>query len=129
MLLNGTAIKLRGVNRHDSDPVTGYTISQEQALRDLALMKLHNINAIRTSHYPNAPWFLQLCSQYGFYVIAEADIESHGSAEKYGGIATVDRDEAYAQRHPGQEQRGGCHLVPGQRERLGRELRSRWPLG
>ena len=96
VLLNGTAIKLRGVNRHDSDPVTGYTISQEQALRDLALMKLHNINAIRTSHYPNAPWFLQLCSQYGFYVIAEADIESHGSAEKYGGIATVDRDEAYA---------------------------------
>ncbi len=96
VLLNGTAIKFRGVNRHDSDPVTGYTISREQALRDLALMKLHNINAIRTSHYPNAPWFLQLCSQYGFYVIAEADIESHGSAEKYGGLDYVDRDEAYA---------------------------------
>ena len=93
VLLNGTAIKFRGVNRHDSDPVTGYTISREQALRDLALMKLHNVNAIRTSHYPNAPWFLQLCAQYGFYVIAEADIESHGSAEKYGG---KDREEAYA---------------------------------
>ncbi|NBK80065.1 DUF4981 domain-containing protein [bacterium D16-76] len=96
VLLNGTAIKFRGVNRHDSDPVTGYTISREQALRDLALMKLHNINAIRTSHYPNAPWFLQLCSRLGFYVIAEADIESHGSAEKYGGLDYVDRDEAYA---------------------------------
>ncbi len=96
VLLNSVPIKFRGVNRHDSDPVTGYTISREQALRDLALMKLHNINAIRTSHYPNAPWFLQLCGQYGFYVIAEADIESHGSAEKYGGLDSVDRDEAYA---------------------------------
>ncbi len=96
VLLNGVPIKFRGVNRHDSDPVTGYTISREQALRDLALMKQHNINAIRTSHYPNAPWFLQLCSRFGFYVIAEADIESHGSAEKYGGLGFVDGDEAYA---------------------------------
>ena len=84
VLLNGVDIKFRGVNRHDSDPVTGYTISREQALKDLALMKRHNINAIRTSHYPNAPWFLQLCSEYGFYVIAEADIESHGMATKLG---------------------------------------------
>lgn len=84
VLLNGTAIKFRGVNRHDSDPVTGYTISREQALRDLVLMKRHNINAIRTSHYPNAPWFLQMCSDLGFYVIAEADIESHGVATKLG---------------------------------------------
>lgn len=83
--LNGTDIKFRGVNRHDSDPVTGYTISREQALCDLNLMKRHNINAIRTSHYPNAPWFLQLCSYMGFYVIAEADIESHGMATKLGG--------------------------------------------
>ena len=80
--LNGVAIKFRGVNRHDSDPVTGYTISRQQALTDLALMKQHNINAIRTSHYPNAPWFLQMCSEFGFYVIAEADIESHGMATK-----------------------------------------------
>ncbi len=84
VLLNGTAIKFRGVNRHDSDPVTGYTISTEQALRDLRLMKRHNINAIRTSHYPNAPWFLQMCSDLGFYVIAEADIEAHGNATKLG---------------------------------------------
>ena len=84
VLLNGVAIKFRGVNRHDSDPVTGYTISREQALLDLALMKRHNINAIRTSHYPNAPWFLQLCSEYGFYVVAEADMESHGMAMRTG---------------------------------------------
>ena len=82
--LNGMNIKFRGVNRHDSDPVTGYTISREQALLDLALMKRHNVNAIRTSHYPNAPWFLQMCSEYGFYVIGEADMESHGMAMRYG---------------------------------------------
>ena len=82
--LNGVAIKFRGVNRHDSDPVTGFTISKEQALKDLALMKRHNVNAIRTSHYPNAPWFLQMCSEYGFYVIGEADMESHGMAMRYG---------------------------------------------
>ena len=85
LYFNNVKIKLRGVNRHDSDPVTGYTISREQAKRDLFLMKQHNINAVRTSHYPNAPWFLQLCSEYGFYVIAEADIEGHGAAVQTGG--------------------------------------------
>ena len=85
LLLNGQNIKFRGVNRHDSDPFTGYTISQEQAMQDLILMKEHNINAIRTSHYPNAPWFPELCSEYGFYMIAEADLESHGSTSIIGG--------------------------------------------
>ncbi len=85
VLFNGTPIKIRGTNRHDSDPVTGFTISKEQAMKDLTLMKQHNINAIRTSHYPNAPWFPQLCNEYGFYVIAEADLESHGAADIYGG--------------------------------------------
>lgn len=83
--LNGVPVKFKGVNRHDSDPVTGFTISKEQATRDLRLMKEHNINAIRTSHYPNAPWFLELCDQYGFYVIDEADVESHGCESIYGG--------------------------------------------
>ena len=81
--LNGTPIKFRGVNRHDSDPFTGAAISIGQAMRDLELMKRHNFNAIRTSHYPNAPWFYQLCDQYGFYVIDEADHESHGASELY----------------------------------------------
>lgn len=78
VIFNGTAIKFKGVNRHDSDPVTGYTISREQAIRDLELMKQHNINAVRTSHYPNAPWFPELCSRMGLYLIAESDIEAHG---------------------------------------------------
>lgn len=76
---NGEKIKLHGVNRHDSDPVTGFTISLAQMLRDLKLMKEYNVNGIRTSHYPNAPQFYQLCDQYGFYVMDEADNESHGA--------------------------------------------------
>lgn len=77
--LNGKPVKFRGVNRHDSDPVTGFTVSLEHMKRDLRLMKQHNFNAIRTSHYPNAPVFYQLCDKYGFYVIDEADNESHGT--------------------------------------------------
>jgi beta-galactosidase len=88
ILLNNTPIKFKGVNRHDSDPVTGYTISREQALKDLSLMKQHNINAIRTSHYPNAPWFTELCDEYGFYVIGEADVETHGASNLYSGSYT-----------------------------------------
>lgn len=83
ILLNGAKIKIHGTNRHDSDPITGYTISREQAIKDLSLMKQHNINGVRTSHYPNAPWFPQLCSEYGFYVVAEADLESHGYGTTY----------------------------------------------
>ncbi len=85
ILLNHTPIKFKGVNRHDSDPVTGYTISREQARKDLSLMKQYNINAIRTSHYPDAPWFPSLCDEYGFYLIAEADLETHGSTNFYSG--------------------------------------------
>lgn len=76
--LNGQKIKFRGVNRHDSDPVTGFTINPEQITTDLTLMKRHNFNAIRSSHYPNAPFFYEMCDKYGFMVIDEADIEAHG---------------------------------------------------
>ena len=76
--LNGQKIKLRGVNRHDSDPVTGFTINTEQITTDLTLMKQHNFNAIRSSHYPNAPFFYEMCDKYGFMIIDEADIEAHG---------------------------------------------------
>ena len=76
--LNGQKIKFRGVNRHDSDPVTGFTINMEQITTDLTLMKQHNFNAIRSSHYPNAPFFYEMCDKYGFMVIDEADIEAHG---------------------------------------------------
>ncbi|HBN55820.1 MAG TPA: beta-galactosidase [Lachnospiraceae bacterium] len=83
VLVNGRKVKFHGVNRHDSDPVTGFVISLDQMKKDLLLMKQHNINAIRTSHYPNAPQFYQLCDQYGFFVIDEADNESHGADHPY----------------------------------------------
>ncbi|MEK0314606.1 glycoside hydrolase family 2 TIM barrel-domain containing protein [Cohnella sp. 56] len=76
--INGAAVKLKGVNRHDSHPVLGQTIPLNHMIEDLRLMKRHNINAIRTSHYPNDPRFLELCDRYGFYVVDEADLESHG---------------------------------------------------
>ncbi len=83
--LNGQMIKMRGVNRHDSDPITGYTISREQLLEDLTLMKQFNVNAIRTAHYPNAPWAYELYNRLGFYVIDESDIEAHGVQTLYKG--------------------------------------------
>lgn len=89
VLLNGEKVKFKGVNRHDSNPYTGFTVSREDVMEDLRLMKEHNINAIRTSHYPNAPWFTELCDQYGFYVIGESDMESHGCGEVY---SQEDRD-------------------------------------
>lgn len=76
--LNGQKIKFRGVNRHDSDPKTGFAIDIEQLKKDMTLMKQHNFNAIRSSHYPNDARFYQLCDKYGFMVIDEADIEAHG---------------------------------------------------
>ncbi len=89
--LNGRIIKLKGVNRNEADAYTGCVISSEHMLRDLTLIKRHNINAIRTSHYPNDPRFLQLCDKYGFYVIDEADLESHGLA--YAGLWSAIMDE------------------------------------
>ena len=81
--VNGMPVKFKGVNRHDFDPVTGFVINEEQLIRDLTLMKQHNFNAIRSSHYPNAPYFYQLCDEYGFFVIDEADNESHGTQTQY----------------------------------------------
>ncbi len=83
--LNGKKVRMKGMNRHDSDPKTGYTISLEQAEKDLRLMKECNINAVRTSHYPNAPWFSELCDKYGFYMISESDIEIHGCVTSESG--------------------------------------------
>ncbi|NLD87259.1 MAG: DUF4981 domain-containing protein [Clostridiales bacterium] len=82
--LNNATIKIKGVNRHDSDPRTGFTISREQMVRDLEIMKRNNINAIRTSHYPSSPLFIEYCEKYGFYVIDESDIETHGTTSLYG---------------------------------------------
>ncbi|WP_342774601.1 glycoside hydrolase family 2 TIM barrel-domain containing protein [Paenibacillus piri] len=76
--INGKAVKLKGVNRHDSHPELGQTIPVHHMIKDLMLMKRHNVNTIRTSHYPNDPRFLELCDAYGFYVVDEADLECHG---------------------------------------------------
>ena len=84
LCLNGRPIRFRGVNRHDSDPVVGPAVGYDAVMRDLTMMKQHNINAIRTSHYPNAPYLPQLCDRYGFYLIDEADIETHGVTTLYG---------------------------------------------
>ena len=79
LFINKTAVKFHGVNRHDSDPVTGSAISRQQMETDLRLMKEHNVNAIRTSHYPNSPQYYHLFDEMGFYVMDEADNESHGT--------------------------------------------------
>ena len=79
LTLNGSPITFRGVNRHESDPVTGAVCSLDQALKDLNMIKANNFNAVRASHYPNSPWFYQLCDELGLYVIDEADNESHGT--------------------------------------------------
>jgi beta-galactosidase len=78
LLVNGKAVLLKGVNRHEHDPVTGHVISRESMLKDVMLMKQNNLNTVRTSHYPNDPYWYDLCDMYGLYVIDEANIESHG---------------------------------------------------
>lgn len=79
LLVNGNAVKLKGVNRHDSHPDLGHYTPIEHIVEDLMIMKRHNINTIRTSHYPNTPECLRLCNQYGFYVVDETDLETHGT--------------------------------------------------
>ncbi len=89
VLVNGKPIKIRGVNRHDSHPLLGHATPPEHMKRDLYIMKRHNVNAIRTSHYPNDPRFTKLCDELGFYVIDETDLEAHGMAivSNWNGLA------------------------------------------
>mgnify|MGYP005989727813 CR=1 FL=1 len=77
VLINGKPIYIKGVNRHETDPYTGHIVSKESMEKDIQLMKQNNINAVRSSHYPNDPYWLDLCDKYGLYVIDEANIESH----------------------------------------------------
>lgn len=78
LYVNGKAILIKGVNRHEMDPYTGQYISHERMLQDIRIMKENNINAVRTSHYPNDPYWYELCDRYGLYVVDEANLESHG---------------------------------------------------
>lgn len=86
LLINGTPVKLKGVNHHDTHPEKGWTMSEEDYVRDLKLMKELNINTVRTSHYPPAPKFLDYCDEMGFYVILETDIETHGFLRRYANV-------------------------------------------
>ncbi|ROQ81614.1 beta-galactosidase [Streptomyces sp. CEV 2-1] len=76
--VNGKPVMFRGTNRHESDPDHGQAIREPRMLQDIRLMKQHNINAVRTSHYPNSPRWLELCDEYGLYVVDETNLESHG---------------------------------------------------
>lgn len=108
LLVNGEPVKLRGVNRHEHDPAGGHAISRERMEQDLRLMKQANVNAVRTSHYPNDPYWYQLCDRWGMYVLDEANIETHGlrgrlANEPSWAAAFLDRTIRMAQRdknHP-----------------------------
>lgn len=93
LYLNGQKIKLRGVNRHDSHPILGHATPVEHMLEDLYILKRHNVNAIRTSHYPNDPRFLEMCDELGFLVVDEADIETHGTSSR---ICRTAKDSKYS---------------------------------
>ena len=107
-LVNGVPVYLKGVNLHDHDPVTGHVVGEELTLQDLKLMKEHNLNAIRCSHYPKNDFFYRMCDEYGFYVIDEANIESHGMGATNQGL---DNDLARQAIHPAyQPQWKAMHL-------------------
>ena len=97
LLINGKAVHLKGVNRHEHDEYTGHFISKESMYKDVLLMKQHNINAVRTSHYPNDPYWYKLCDTYGLYVIDEANIESHGMG--YNPRRTLGNNPVFTESH------------------------------
>lgn len=82
VLVNGQPILIKGVNRHELDPDGGYVVSRERMVQDVRLMKQFNINAVRTCHYPDDPYWYDLCDEYGIYMVAEANVESHGMGYK-----------------------------------------------
>ncbi|MBQ6951992.1 MAG: DUF4981 domain-containing protein [Clostridia bacterium] len=92
--VNGRNIKCKGVNRHDTHPVLGFYTPVSEMVKDVVLMKRHNINTVRTSHYPNDPRFLELCDEYGLYVVDEADIECHGVVE-FGSFDRIAEDSGW----------------------------------
>ncbi|MDR1380512.1 MAG: DUF4981 domain-containing protein [Tannerella sp.] len=96
LLVNGQPVLIKGANRHEMDPETGYYISRERMLQDIKLMKEHNINAVRTCHYPDNNLWYELCDEYGIYVVAEANVESHGMGY---GERTLAKNPLYAAAH------------------------------
>lgn len=94
MHVNGRYLKLHGVNRHDNDHLRGRAVSMARAEQDIVLMKQHNINSVRTAHYPNDPRFYELCDQYGLFVMAETDVETHGFVN-IGNLSQITDDPAW----------------------------------
>ena len=113
LLLNGTPITLRGVNRHDTHPDLGHVVPRAHMVQDIKLMKQHNINCVRTSHYPNDPYWLDLCDEYGLYVVDEADLEAHGFGMDGGDWSRLSHDpdwqDAYVDRAERMVQRDKNH--------------------
>ena len=102
LLVNGKAILIKGANRHEMNPERGYALTYEDMVRDIKIMKEHNLNAVRTCHYPNSPLWYDLCDKYGIYVVDEANIESHGMG--YGDKSLAHRTDYTA-----------AHLIRNQR--------------
>lgn len=102
VFINGKPVLFKGVNRHEMDPDYGYVISRERMLQDIRLMKQNNINAVRTCHYPNDTYWYELCDQYGLYVVAEANLESHGMGY---GSSSLAKNKRYLQAHLERNQR------------------------
>ncbi|NDV82464.1 glycoside hydrolase family 2 TIM barrel-domain containing protein [Bacteroides sp. 51] len=102
ILVNGQPVLFKGVNRHEMDPDMGYIISRERMIQDIKIMKEFNVNAVRTSHYPNNSLWYELCDEYGLYVVAEANIESHGTVSATNSLASY---PMYAKAHLERNQR------------------------
>ncbi|MCW3805635.1 glycoside hydrolase family 2 TIM barrel-domain containing protein [Plebeiibacterium marinum] len=102
LCVNGKAILIKGVNRHELDPDGGYVVSRERMIQDILMMKKFNVNAVRTCHYPNDKQWYDLCDEYGLYVVAEANIESHGMGY---GDATLAKNVKFAKAHMERNQR------------------------
>jgi len=99
LLVNGQPVKFKGVNLHEHDPRTGHYVDEELLLRDMRLMKAHNVNAIRTCHYPQQRRFYELCDSLGFYVYSEANVESHGMGYDLAAGRTLGNDRAWWPAH------------------------------
>ena len=102
ILVNGQPVLFKGADRHEMDPDGGYVISRERMIQDIQLMKMFNINAVRTCHYPDDSFWYELCDKYGLYVVAEANLESHGMGFKETSLARVD---SYRKAHLERNQR------------------------
>ena len=102
LLVNGQPVLIKGVNRHEMDPDRGSYVTRERMLQDIQLMKKFNVNAVRTCHYPDDPYWYELCDRYGLYIVAEANLESHGMGFKEKSLA---KDPAYKKAHLERNQR------------------------